>query len=174
MSIPPRRTRAPRPLLALADDLSGAAETAVALGGPGRIVLAPAPWDPPVHGETVVVDLDCRELPGADAARRVHDALRAAPVDTLVFKKADSLLRGNLAAETAALADGAEGVVVATALPALGRTVRDGVVRLGDTPLHRTAASGTTVVRLSPSAAASDGGGAPASARQASVRCRGV
>ncbi|WP_236067520.1 4-hydroxythreonine-4-phosphate dehydrogenase PdxA [Streptomyces brasiliscabiei] len=138
MSIPPRRTRAPRPLLALADDLSGAAETAVALGGPGRIVLAPAPWDPPVHGETVVVDLDCRELPGADAARRVHDALRAAPVDTLVFKKADSLLRGNLAAETAALADGAEGVVVATALPALGRTVRDGVVRLGDTPLHRT------------------------------------
>ncbi|MEV0643227.1 4-hydroxythreonine-4-phosphate dehydrogenase PdxA [Streptomyces sp. NPDC050619] len=130
--------RVARRVLALADDLSGAAETAVALGVPGRIVLGPAPLDPHAYGEAVVVDLDCRSLPAADAARRVREALRAVPSDVLVLKKADSLLRGNLAAETAACAEGVEGVVVATALPALGRTVRGGVVHLDGVPLHTT------------------------------------
>lgn len=110
----------------------------MALGRPGRIVLGPASLDPPAYGEAVVVDLDCRCLPPADAARRVREALRAVPPDALVLKKADSLLRGNLAAETAACAEGAEGVVVATALPALGRTVRGGVVHLDGVPLHTT------------------------------------
>ncbi|GAB2957917.1 hypothetical protein GCM10023080_016940 [Streptomyces pseudoechinosporeus] len=135
---PRRDERVARRVLALADDLSGAAETAVALGLPGRIVLGPAPWDPPQDGKAVVVDLDCRCLPAADAARRVREALRAVPPDVLVLKKADSLLRGNLAAETVACVDGAEGVVVATALPALGRTVRGGVVHLDGVPLHTT------------------------------------
>ncbi|MFD3620595.1 4-hydroxythreonine-4-phosphate dehydrogenase PdxA [Streptomyces sp. NPDC058676] len=133
-----REGTAPRRVLALADDLSGAAETAMALGVPGRIVLGPAPLDAHAYGEAVVVDLDCRSLPAADAARRVREALRAVPSDVLVLKKADSLLRGNLAAETAACADGTKGVVVATALPALGRTVRGGVVHLDGVPLHIT------------------------------------
>ncbi|WP_371582348.1 4-hydroxythreonine-4-phosphate dehydrogenase PdxA [Streptomyces sp. NBC_01314] len=135
---PLREETAPRRVLALADDLSGAAETAVALGVPGRIVLGPASLDPHAYGEAVVVDLDCRCLPAADAARRVREALRAVPSDVLVLKKADSLLRGNLAAETAACAEGTAGVVVATALPALGRTVRGGVVHLDGVPLHTT------------------------------------
>ncbi|MEV2218026.1 4-hydroxythreonine-4-phosphate dehydrogenase PdxA [Streptomyces sp. NPDC050997] len=133
-----RDERGPRRVLALADDLSGAAETAVALGVPGRIVLGPASLDPQPDGEAVVVDLDCRCLPAADAARRVREALRAVPSDVLVLKKVDSLLRGNLAAEAAACADGAEGVVVATALPVIGRTVRGGVVHLDGVPLHTT------------------------------------
>ncbi len=141
---PLREGTAPRRVLALADDLSGAAETAVALGVPGRIVLGPAPSGPYVYGEAVVVDLDCRCLPPADAARRVREALRAVPSDVLVLKKADSLLRGNLAAETAACAvdtqgaEGGQGIVVALALPALGRTVRGGVVHLDGVPLHTT------------------------------------
>ncbi|MBE8477533.1 4-hydroxythreonine-4-phosphate dehydrogenase PdxA [Streptomyces justiciae] len=141
MPIPLHGTPAPRHLLALADDLSGAAETAVALGVPGgRIVLGPAPWSAPGNGEPVVVDLDTRSLPAADAARRVREALTDVPTDTLVLKKVDSLLRGNLAAETSAFATGAEAVVVATALPALGRTVRGGVVHLDGFPLHTTGA----------------------------------
>ncbi|NNN29361.1 4-hydroxythreonine-4-phosphate dehydrogenase PdxA [Streptomyces sp. S3(2020)] len=139
MPFPLRDTGAPRHLLALADDLSGAAETAVALGvAGGRIVLGPAPWTPPPDGAPVVVDLDTRSLTASDAARRVREALHGVPTGTLVLKKADSLLRGNLAAETAALAEEAEGVVVATALPALDRTVREGVVHLGGVPLHAT------------------------------------
>ncbi|WP_416971697.1 4-hydroxythreonine-4-phosphate dehydrogenase PdxA [Streptomyces sp. 4F14] len=130
----------PRRILALADDLSGAAETAMALGLPGRIVLGPArtgSGTDPDDGEAVVLDLDTRALTAADAARRVREALRDAPADTLLFKKADSLLRGNFAAETAAFTRGA-GSVVALALPALGRTVRGGVVHLDGVPLHAT------------------------------------
>ena len=156
---PFRDERGPRRVLALADDLSGAAETAVALGVPGRIVLGPASLDPQTDGEAVVVDLDCRCLPGADAARRVREALRAVPSDVLVLKKVDSLLRGNLAAEADALADGAEGVVVATALPAIGRTVRGGVVHLDGVPLHTTNAWRAESAAPPPSVSAALGNG---------------
>jgi D-threonate/D-erythronate kinase len=57
-----------------------------------------------------------------------------------VFKKVDSTLRGNLAAEIGALvehADGA-GVLLCPASPATGRTVLGGVVHIGGIPLHHT------------------------------------
>ncbi|WP_244204245.1 four-carbon acid sugar kinase family protein [Streptomyces africanus] len=130
-----------RPVLALADDLSGAAETAVALRSPARILLGPVPG--PVAsapGESLVLDLDSRQLPGDRAAGAVRDATRSVPAGTVLFKKVDSLLRGNLAAEAAAYARGSAGVVIATALPPARRTVRDGVVHLDGTPLHETSA----------------------------------
>ncbi len=128
-----------RPVLALADDLSGAAETAVALRSPARILLGPVAV--PVAsapGESLVLDLDSRQLPGGEAARAVRDVTHSVPAPTVLFKKVDSLLRGNLAAEADAYAHGGRGVVIATALPAAGRTVRDGVVRLDGVPLHET------------------------------------
>ncbi|MFI1735018.1 four-carbon acid sugar kinase family protein [Streptomyces acidicola] len=135
-------------VLALADDLSGAAETAMALRLPSRIVLgAPAGGlraedgsaALPTAGECVVVDLDSRQLPADRAARSVQAAVAAgASPDGVLFKKVDSLLRGNLAAETAAYAAGARGVVIAPALPVAGRTVRGGVVHLRGVPLHTT------------------------------------
>ncbi|MEV5101439.1 four-carbon acid sugar kinase family protein [Streptomyces massasporeus] len=133
--------RPARPVLALADDLSGAAETAVALRSPGRIVLGPAAAPvPPAPGESLVVDLDSRQLPAAQAARAVRDATLTATDGTVLFKKVDSLLRGNLAAEAAAYAQGARGVVIATALPPARRSVRSGVVHLDGVPLHGTSA----------------------------------
>ncbi|MGI5439930.1 4-hydroxythreonine-4-phosphate dehydrogenase PdxA [Streptomyces shenzhenensis] len=124
-------------VLALADDLSGAAETAMALRLTGRILLRPGAAAAPAPGEAAVLDLDTRQLPADAAARAVRAAV--SPSDGCVlFKKIDSLLRGNLAAETAAYAAGAEGVVIAPALPVAGRTVRDGVVRLRGVPLHTT------------------------------------
>lgn len=129
-------------VLALADDLTGAAETAVALRSPSDILLGPrtAPAPPPARGRSVVLDLDSRQLSAAEAAETVRAVTRSAPVDTVLFKKVDSLLRGNLAAEAGAYADGSPGMVIATALPAAGRTVRDGVVHLRDVPLHATRA----------------------------------
>ncbi|MPY46427.1 4-hydroxythreonine-4-phosphate dehydrogenase [Streptomyces phyllanthi] len=137
-------------MLALADDLSGAAETAMALRLPGRLVLgAPARGlraaggsvALPSSGESVVVDLDSRQLPAVDAARSVQTAVAAGAFHGgVLFKKVDSLLRGHLAAETAAYAAGARGVVIAPALPVAGRTVRGGVVQLRGTPLHMTEA----------------------------------
>ncbi|MEV8390940.1 MULTISPECIES: four-carbon acid sugar kinase family protein [unclassified Streptomyces] len=134
----PRGGREPCRVLALADDLSGAAETAAALRLPGRIDLGPAPVALPAEGEALVLDLDTRQLPADEAARIVREAARGARAGTVLIKKTDSLLRGNLAAEAAAYAEGADGLVIAPALPVAGRTVRDGVVQLRGTPLHAT------------------------------------
>ncbi len=124
-------------LVVLADDLSGAAETAAALGarlGP-RLCLWP---DVPTvrDGRPVVVDLDSRHLTAADAEARIRATAGAVPGARLVTK-IDSLLRGNVAAHVAGLAH--EGlVVVAPALPEQGRTVVGGVVLDRGVPLDRT------------------------------------
>ncbi|NEB00893.1 four-carbon acid sugar kinase family protein [Streptomyces sp. SID13726] len=127
-------------MLALADDLSGAAETAVALRTPAHLLLGPLsdPVPPPADGEATVVDLDSRHLPADAAAHAVRSVTGRAAEDVVLFKKVDSLLRGNLAAEAAAYAEGGAGVVIATALPVTGRTVRDGVVHLKGAALHTT------------------------------------
>ncbi|MGY0056563.1 four-carbon acid sugar kinase family protein [Streptomyces sp. LZ34] len=131
-----------RRLLAVADDLSGAAETAAGLESRttrSRVVLVRDAAAPRHPGEATVLDLDSRHLPAVEAAEAVRAALALPPPgDTLVLKKIDSLLRGNIAAEVAALAAGGAGVVVAPALPAAGRAVRAGVVHLGATPLHHS------------------------------------
>ncbi|MFE1957907.1 four-carbon acid sugar kinase family protein [Streptomyces sp. NPDC059479] len=138
MFLTPRNGRAPCPVLALADDLSGAAETAAALRLPARIVLGPGATPPADAGRVLIVDLDTRQRDAGEAARIVREAVRTAAAGTVLIKKTDSLLRGNLAAETAAYAEGADGLVFAPALPVAGRTVRDGIVHLHGRPLHET------------------------------------
>jgi len=101
----------------VADDLSGAVETAAVLGL-RRITLRSVEDD-------AVADLDTRRLPPAEAAARVRAAGR------IDFKKIDSQLRGNVAAELAAIA---RPVVVAPALPVEGRVVRGGVVYVDGEP----------------------------------------
>lgn len=138
MSLTPSGGRVPRQVLALADDLSGAAETAAALRRPTRIVLGPVAVMSPGVGRALVIDLDTRHRDAGEAARIVAEAVRGAGPGTVLLKKTDSLLRGNLAAETAAYARGAAGLVIAPALPAAGRTVRHGIVHLRGRPLHDT------------------------------------
>ncbi|QKW04829.1 4-hydroxythreonine-4-phosphate dehydrogenase [Streptomyces sp. NA02536] len=160
-------------MVALADDLSGAAEVAALLGLPARLALRPADLGlSPAPGEAVVVDLDSRYLDEGAAAAAVRAAVRAVraagrvssgagrdadgnlaegrafravnsgAVDggPLWFKKCDSLLRGPVGAEAAAFAEGAEVLVIATALPAARRVVRGGVVLVDGVPLHESAA----------------------------------
>ncbi|WP_272895375.1 four-carbon acid sugar kinase family protein [Nonomuraea sp. MG754425] len=84
----------------LADDLSGAAETAAVLmspARPARITLSGPPYG--FAAPVVVADLDCRYRAGA--GERVGEALRHTG-DRRVFIKIDSLLRGNIAATVAA------------------------------------------------------------------------
>lgn len=122
-----------REVLAIADDLSGAAEVAQHLGGP--VHLAATPY----AGGVAVIDLDTRHLPPDEAAQRVCDALsRVTP--PVVFHKVDSLLRGNLAAGVAAVRAAGRAVVVAPALPGGGRVVLDGVPHVDGVPLAGTAA----------------------------------
>ncbi|MFF7651381.1 four-carbon acid sugar kinase family protein [Streptomyces sp. NPDC007983] len=145
MELPPVRS-----VLAVADDLSGAAETAAGLSSRttrSRVLLLGPDGTRPeqmsaADAHTVtVLDLDSRYCPAEDAADAVRGALRrTATGGTLVLKKIDSLLRGNVAAEVAALAADGAGVVVAPALPVAGRVVRAGVVHIGGVPLHESEA----------------------------------
>jgi 4-hydroxythreonine-4-phosphate dehydrogenase len=127
--------------LAIADDLSGAAETAIALGERSLVLLSIDRLGASFgQAGVVVLDLDTRAADPAVAAQAVTAALaRVRPADR-VFKKIDSLLRGHLAAEIGALVRSGFGVVLTPALPNVGRTVRDGVLRLKGTPLHESQA----------------------------------
>lgn len=128
------------PVVALADDLSGAAETAALLRLPTWLTLRPAQAPPARDDEAVVVDLDSRHLPGAEAAETVRSVLTGHPGGTIWYKKSDSLLRGNPGAEAAAFAEGAHAVVTAMALPVAGRVVRGGVMHIDGVPLHESSA----------------------------------
>ncbi|WP_076261690.1 four-carbon acid sugar kinase family protein [Intrasporangium flavum] len=136
-------------LAVVADDLSGAAECAAhGLLRVSRSValqlLSPAdagaPREAPdASGRVVVVDTDTRVLSGPAARERVCAASQLVASAPVVVHKIDSLLRGNVAVEVAALAESlARTPVVAVANPALGRTVTDGVLHVGGTPLHDT------------------------------------
>jgi uncharacterized protein YgbK (DUF1537 family) len=129
-------------LLIVADDLSGAADCAIAFAAAGRKTIvsldAKAP-DASASATVIAADTDTRRLTPADAAKRTADAWHAlrAPGRRL-YKKIDSTLRGNWTAEVAALARLAGPAIVAPAFPATGRTVRDGRVIVRGVPLEET------------------------------------
>lgn len=131
-------SQVPTPLV-LADDLSGAAETAAALGAHLRPELVLWPHLPvrDTH-RPLVVDLDSRHLAPADAAARTGSALGSLPHLAPLFTKIDSLLRGNIGAHVAALTGPGALVVLTPALPHQGRTVVDGVLHDNGVPLDRT------------------------------------
>lgn len=147
-------------IYAIADDLSGAAETAAVLAGLSADPAQNAQTRPattptildlysaddviverPLCGSgqpgNLVVDSTTRHMTGAEAAGRMRHLLAARPLGSDVFLKFDSLLRGNLDTELAA-AMGAGAVAFCPALPELGRTVRNGVLEVRGVPLHRT------------------------------------
>jgi 4-hydroxythreonine-4-phosphate dehydrogenase len=125
-------------LLILADDLSGAADCAIACIGPGlsaAVVFGNREHDP--ASEVLSIDCDTRHLAPAAAAERVARLLHRYTPDRelLLFKKIDSTLRGNVAAELAAILEvrrkmhfgnGRIIAVLAPAFPASGRTTVDG------------------------------------------------
>lgn len=140
-------------VLIQADDFSGAAEVGqcfARLGLGTRVLLDPVladhfispPGDRTPSGapEVMVVDTHSRaSFPeeAADAVARVFagkDAVRA-PV---LFKKIDSLWRGNVGAEVAALTGLGYHVLLACALPQLRRTVVEGCPFVNGVPLAAT------------------------------------
>jgi uncharacterized protein YgbK (DUF1537 family) len=113
----------------IADDLTGAADAAVEFAEPGRhvnVALYPAAGD---QADVLAVDTDSRERAAEEAARRVAATVRllAASAPGRWFKKIDSTLRGNVAAELAAFKaqTAAPMVIVAPAFPAQRRGIVD-------------------------------------------------
>ena len=121
-------------VLIIADDLTGALDSAVTLTGAGlRCVVARRPGDvsAALAEEPDVLSISTASREGGAAAARAAvaaalDAVGAMP--EIIFKKIDSRLKGHVADEVAVLARhaGHARALVAPAIPAQGRTVADG------------------------------------------------
>jgi uncharacterized protein YgbK (DUF1537 family) len=135
-----------RSILIIADDLSGAADCAIAFAGAGRRTIVTLDASSAVKAgsdahpvDVIAADTDTRRLAPPAAARRTADALNTlnAP-GRRVYKKIDSTLRGNWAAEVAALQPRAGLAIVAPAFPATGRTTHGARVLVHGEPLEST------------------------------------
>ncbi|WP_221032394.1 four-carbon acid sugar kinase family protein [Actomonas aquatica] len=128
--------------LVFADDLTGACEIAGIAHRAGlRTHLSMDPETAPVDpAELVVVDTETRLLSAAHAAARIQYFATELPSDCRLFKKTDSVLRGPVAAETAALARHLQRdlTLLVPANPAFSRHIVGGHYRIGTEPLHRT------------------------------------
>lgn len=128
----------------VADDLTGAMDAGAQLLAAGPVTVEVSPGAAPASAGAAALVLNTQSRGGgaAAAARRVRAAcarLRQAG-RTVWFKKLDSTLRGNVGAELAAIhAALAPGTIVCTpALPAQGRTVVAGELRVQGRPLRDT------------------------------------
>ena len=134
--------------LILADDLTGAADCAIAFGGRG--LAAVVTWGDIGNVRTrqepiLAYDIASRGLSADAATARHRDVLANLLVSgRLFFKKIDSTLRGQPAAEIAAMLDclrprsGSAFGVLAAAFPAAGRTTRDGCILVNGRALEET------------------------------------
>ena len=127
-------------ILLLADDLTGACDSAAAFlrhGHTARVLLTPNPEAP----ETVWVrHTASRDLSPTAAARAVTHAAHTLPTTPLIFKKVDSAGRGNIAAELLAAqkAFAADIILLAPSFPAAGRIVRCGILQITDIASQNT------------------------------------
>ncbi|MFA6508368.1 MAG: four-carbon acid sugar kinase family protein [Treponemataceae bacterium] len=133
----------------IADDFTGAGDSAVQFGGVGKPVRLFLK-EPPVSLGTwslaaVVIDTDSRQARADEAYKKVFSVgktLCAAGANTF-FKKIDSTMRGNPADEIAALMDAAgyRIAVVAPSAPRNKRTVSGGICRIAGEPISTTSLS---------------------------------
>ena len=133
--------------LIIADDLTGAADSAIAFarrGLPTRILMS-GKRITDESAEVLAYDADTRRLAPALAAERHRVGIQCfgAP-GAGIFKKIDSTLRGHPAVEIAAVLESLEHYgresfgVLAPAFPAMGRTTREGHVFVHGKPLEES------------------------------------
>jgi D-threonate/D-erythronate kinase len=137
-------------MLIIADDLSGAADCAIACTSTGmRAAVALSEEGAELSAEVLSVDSDTRHLQSHLAADRVSGLMRrySKNPNLLVYKKVDSTLRGNVGAELAAilkvrrdLSSARRRVIalLAPAFPAGGRTTVSGCQLVHGNPLHES------------------------------------
>ena len=132
------RSNATVSLLMIGDDLSGTADCAVtcaAIGLASVVGLGAQEADAGIEAPVLAIDTDTRRAPPAEAARATAEIWRAHGSGRKLYKKIDSTLRGNVAAEVAALA-GAGMAIVAPAFPAAGRTTVGGRQYVSGVPVE--------------------------------------
>ncbi len=131
----------------VADDLTGAADAAVAFAGRGLATLVRVGLGPPALPAAVVsVATGSRRCDALVAAGMVARAARCLPATGPVvsLKKIDSLLRGPVLAEVAAALRAwcIEQAVIAPAFPAMGRTTVGGIQLLNGCPVPTAPGAG--------------------------------
>ena len=124
----------------IADDLTGALDTALQFRKAGQqtvVSTLSGVWPP--GGTVIALSTETRHVSAASAAARVKAAFHTLPCGTSsrIYKKTDSLLRGNIGAELRALyeASGSGPLIFAPAYPTGGRTTIDGIHRLDGVPV---------------------------------------
>lgn len=122
------------PLAIVADDLTGACDAAVAFTAacdPVRVQILEQPAQSAcVHAITT----ESRNLSPADATARIRSIVQRLPEGAELFKKVDSVFRGNTVAEIASTLRYShfDLAILAPAYPALERIVRQGVLHISD------------------------------------------
>ncbi len=120
-------------LAILADDVTGTLDAAAPFAGRGlstRVVLR---VDAIAHVlrdndvDVLSINLNCREVSAEEARATMARAVSSLPSDAILFKKVDSRLKGNIAAELDAVIF--RRALVAPAIPAFGRVVKGAHVR---------------------------------------------
>ncbi|MDE2991587.1 MAG: hypothetical protein OXU21_11090 [Chloroflexota bacterium] len=122
----------------IADDLTGALDTALQFRNAGRrtrVSTRDGTWPP--DSQTMAMSTASRHLGASAAYDAVRGAVGAAAPGALIYKKTDSLLRGNIAAELQAALDGTDAatLVYTPAFPSGGRTTESGTLTLWGTPV---------------------------------------
>jgi D-threonate/D-erythronate kinase len=139
-----------RQMLVIADDLSGAADCGIACVGHGLdtiVVLGDIEGE--IDADVLSIDADTRNLEPKAAASEIARILNRYTLDEdhLLFKKLDSTLRGNVAAELAAALEVRRNrashrqrivAVLAPAFPSNGRTTVNGRQLVHGKPLEET------------------------------------
>lgn len=111
----------------LADDLTGALDTAAAFAGTVPVYIDRPPADQHEAAPVAALATGTRDVAPESLPERLQSALDWLRAGTVAFKKVDSLLRGNTFAETAWIArQGHYGLTAfAPAFPAQGRITSD-------------------------------------------------
>jgi uncharacterized protein YgbK (DUF1537 family) len=129
------------PITIIADDLTGACDAAVPFAAGGEVVrVGLGDRLPMARGSVLAMSTNTRDVPAREAEERIRTLAELLGQDAELFKKVDSVFRGNTVAEICAAVQhwNFDLAVIAPAYPALGRRVRDGVLWIEDGASERT------------------------------------
>ncbi len=135
-------TMPPHMILILADDLSGAAELAGIAASRGLKAEVQMKVVTQCSADVIAIDTQTRSLLPETAAAKIasvyEQVARLRPA--FIYKKTDSVFRGNVRAELEALAQaaGRNRIIFVPANPGKGRRIRDGKYFVHERPLNQT------------------------------------
>lgn len=130
-------------LIVIADDFSGAAEMGGIAHRYGLNAEVQLEFDAQSGADVLVIDADTRSLGKADAVAKTQaliEVIKRSFISPQLFKKVDSVLRGNIVTEINELRDGFgfQRVLLLPANPGRGRTIRNGQYFINNVNLDKT------------------------------------